>query len=266
VRVCYLYLLNNAPNYVKKTFYIRILKESILLFGSPEQAVVMSRIDLNPKVEIFIVDQNCKLTVECDREKTFGIHLPLSRIAYPNFLFTFKSFEEMNIWYNFFRVAQKCIPLSINQSGLDISIPPYGYLEKKNPSGIGWKKRFFVLELERSLLSYYTDLSRRFYKGGIYIPNTISPSVGRDHSFYILSKGRKYILKAPSTESQKEWIKAISNCNSIANAKDLFKTNLPDNDSVYGDVQLEDFKDDIEIDFNNGLMVSFTLMELDSNH
>jgi hypothetical protein len=30
-----------------------------------------------------------------------------------------------------------------------------GYLEKKNPSGVGWKKRFWVLEEDKALLSWY---------------------------------------------------------------------------------------------------------------
>lgn len=33
--------------------------------------------------------------------------------------------------------------------------PPCGYMTKKNPSGIGWKKRYWVLESDKALLNYY---------------------------------------------------------------------------------------------------------------
>lgn len=73
------------------------------------------------------------------------------------------------------------------------------FLEKKNPGGIGWKRRLFILDGPNRILSYYLSPGEAVLGkdlGTIYLPKSVSiypyPEL---YSFQIHTNTRKYILK-----------------------------------------------------------------------
>eukprot|EP01129_Flabellula_baltica_P007522 TRINITY_DN2937_c0_g1_i3.p1 TRINITY_DN2937_c0_g1~~TRINITY_DN2937_c0_g1_i3.p1 ORF type:complete len:1179 (-),score=257.23 TRINITY_DN2937_c0_g1_i3:21-3557(-) len=89
-------------------------------------------------------------------------------------------------------------------------------LEKKNPHGVGWKQRAFVLDEEKKILWYYDPSKEGKILGTIYLPKvvTLFKTKGSDIGFQIHSDDRKFILRTTNEDTRDSWFEAALHCRS----------------------------------------------------
>jgi len=192
------------------TVFVRLLYNTLCYFKDSEDAYILGRLELQPS-EVEITLQSKGDLIPKQYAASAFIIQPKGLTSFKKMIFAAENIEESQQWIEALQSAQKCNIESVNLQCCDYNYPPAGYLEKRKPHA-RWRKRFFILESEKKTLAFFSDIDSKTYKGGIYIPKVISilESTETDNAFIISTKNRKLVLKAPSSESQKSWIKALS--------------------------------------------------------
>jgi len=85
-----------------------------------------------------------------------------------------------------------------------------GYVEKSNPKGSKWNKRFMVLSKDGRLI-YYTDKGKDA-KGSIDLSGSKATTItsSKQFPFAVQTAGRSFNFSASSAEEVKDWIEKIN--------------------------------------------------------
>jgi hypothetical protein len=101
------------------------------------------------------------------------------------------------------------------------------YLEKRNPSGLGWKRRFFTIDETQGVIFYFKNMESPNSLGMIRIAHVerVAPNDRGKFCFALeMRNSRVYYLDAASDSLRADWIRRIQLCRKADQEAKFYET------------------------------------------
>eukprot|EP01130_Rhizamoeba_saxonica_P002278 TRINITY_DN12116_c0_g1_i1.p1 TRINITY_DN12116_c0_g1~~TRINITY_DN12116_c0_g1_i1.p1 ORF type:complete len:1609 (-),score=370.52 TRINITY_DN12116_c0_g1_i1:51-4877(-) len=187
------YLRKQKPGLIKSwdTRWFKLVGSKVYYFISKEHSNSLACINLEDVIEIVPKSGKC----------TFSVSMPNR-----DFILKATSEKIMMEWVHRLRETKENITLDRKSAQIKYE----GYLNKKNPFGVGWKKRWFYIT-EEDILYYKEKPSSSDVLGSVHMDKVFSVNESDQKlQFHIDTDSRTFLLQARTVAEKTDWINYLN--------------------------------------------------------